>query len=144
MLELALGLPYYSRMTKIKIILASIPILPLMHATFVWATAEDPPALSFSAVNAGYKDDLSSHNFDFIELRKTGDDLPLADYKITYYNSSDNPSGEISFGENAMLVADSLVLGFHNSPQFSELPEEYLYKFGSSGLASTGGRLQLL
>ena len=87
---------------------------------------------------------MSSHNFDFIELRKTGDDLPLADYKITYYNSSDNPSGEISFGENAMLVADSLVLGFHNSPQFSELPEEYLYKFGSSGLASTGGRLQLL
>ncbi|MBR6166594.1 hypothetical protein IKQ65_03140 [Candidatus Saccharibacteria bacterium] len=131
-------------MTKIKIILASIPLLTLAHAVSAFATEAAPPTLSFSAVNAGYKDDLSSQNYDFIELKKTGDDLLLADYKIAYYNSSDNLSGEISFDENAVLVADALILGFHSSPQFSEIPEEYLYKFGSSGLASTGGRLQLL
>ncbi len=131
-------------MTKIKIILASIPLLTLAHAVSAFAAEAAPPTLSFSAVNAGYKDDLSSQNYDFIELKKTGDDLLLADYKIAYYNSSDNLSGEISFDENAVLVADALVLGFHSSPQFSEIPEEYLYKLGSSGLASTGGRLQLL
>ncbi|MBR6961813.1 hypothetical protein IKH79_03555 [Candidatus Saccharibacteria bacterium] len=131
-------------MTKIKIILASIPLLTLAHAVSAFAAEAAPPALAFSAVNAGYKDDLSSQNYDFIELKKTGDDLLLADYKIAYYNSSDNLSGEISFDENAVLVADALVLGFHGSPQFSKMTEEYLYKFGSSGLASTGGRLQLL
>ena len=131
-------------MTKIKILLASISLLTLVHAPLAFAAEPAPPTLSFSSVNAGYKDDLSSQNYDFIELKKTGDNLPLADYKITYYNSSDNLSGEISFNENAVLVADTLVLGFHNSPQFSNMPDEYLYKFGSSGLASTGGRLQLV
>ena len=131
-------------MTKIKILLASISLLTFAHAPFTSAAEDAPPTLSFSAVNAGYKDELSSQNYDFIELEKTGNNLPLAGYKIAYYNSSDKPSGEMSFDENAVLVADTLVLGFHNSPQFSKMPDDYLYKFGSSGLASTGGRLQLL
>jgi len=144
MLEPGTVAPYYACMTKYKLLFAIISILTMTHASFAAAAEESAPTLRFSAVNAGYKDDLSSQNFDFIELEKTGDELPLADYRITYYNSSDNPAGEISFGDNATLLSDTLVLGFHNSPQFIDLPELYLYKFGSSGLASTGGRLQLL
>ena len=144
MLEVSPHAPYYAFMTKYKYLLAIIPILTFANASLVSAATEDLTTLSFSAVNAGYKNDLSSQNYDFIELTKTGDDLPLAGYKIAYFNSSDNPAGEISFDENATLVADKLVLGFHGSPQFAEMPEEYQYKFGSSGLASTGGRLQLL
>ena len=144
MLERRGYLPYYASMTKIKYLLTTIPILSLMNVSLVSATAESLPTLHFSAVNAGYKDELSSQNYDFIELTKTGDDLLLASYKIAYYNSSENLAGEITFVENATLVADTLVLGFHKSPQFTNLPDEYLYKFGSSGLASTGGRLQLL
>ncbi len=144
MLETSPHAPYYAFMTKYKLLIANILLLTFTNAPLVSAAAEDLPALSFSAVNAGYKDDLSSQNYDFIELTKTGDDLSLAGYKIAYFNSSDNPAGEISFDKNATLVADKLELGFHKSPQFTEMPEEYQYKFGSSGLASTGGRLQLL
>lgn len=144
MLEHQISLPYYADMTKRKFLLAIIPILALARASLASAAEETPPSLIISAVNAGYKDDVSSQNYDFIELRKTGNDFPLTDYKIAYYNSSDSLAGEISFAENATLISDTLVLGFHNSPQFLELPEEYLYKFSSSGLASTGGRLQVI
>ncbi len=128
-----------------KYIFSIIPalIIGLFLGTHFCAAEADPP-LVFSAINAGYKDDASSQNFDFIELKKTvADPLDLSDYKIVYYNSNDNEGGSLSF-ENLALVEDRLVLGYAKSPQYQELPEKYLYTFSSSGLASTAGRLVLM
>lgn len=107
---------------------------------------ESAPSLRFYAVNAGYKDDNSSQNYDFIELERTvSEDFSLAGFSLKYFNSSDKPSGEITFTEQQILGADRLVLGFSKSPQYVDWEDSpYLYYFSSSGLASTAGRLQLL
>jgi len=101
--------------------------------------------LRFYAINAGYKDDTSSQNYDFIELERLTDaDLSLASYRIVYTNSAGNPAGEISFPDNLLLSTDHLVLGAAVSPQYSATNGSvYTYDFGSSGLASTAGKLEL-
>lgn len=101
--------------------------------------------LRFSAVNAGYKTDESSQNYDFIQFYRPSDDIPhsLADYRITYTNSSGNPAGELTFSEHLYLAGDYITLGFKNSPQYQDAPEYLLYNFSSSGLASTAGKLEL-
>ena len=106
---------------------------------------ESIPPLQFYAVNAGYKNDISSQNFDFIELRRTGeDDLPLDGFSLVYFNSSGNQAGRIEFAEMQVLTAGQLVLGFSKSPQYIDWDDSpYLYYFSSSGLASTAGKLQL-
>ena len=107
-----------------------------------WAFA-DSPALQISAVNAGYKDANSAQNFDFIELRRNSDtDLSLEGYHLTYYNSTGNLAGELTFDEY-ILTEPTLVLYFSSSPQAIDLSDEYLYGFSSSGLASTAGKIQL-
>ncbi len=101
--------------------------------------------IQFHAVNAGYKDDNSSQNYDFIELAKTdASDIDITPYKIEYYNSSDKLSGTISFPELSLFQGERLILGFAISPQYAESPSPFLYDFGSSGLASTAGRLRLI
>lgn len=107
---------------------------------------EPAPSLRFYAVNAGYKDDNSSQNYDFIELERTvAEDFSLAGFSLLYFNSSDKQAGEIVFTEQQILGADRFVLGFSKSPQFVDWEDSpYLYYFSSSGLASTAGRLQLL
>lgn len=103
------------------------------------------PPLHFYAVNAGYKDDNSVQNYDFIALEKTiPDALELGSFRIIYTNSSGKEAGGISFTENLVLTSDQLVLGASISPQYSERAGTYyVYDFGSSGLASTAGMLQL-
>ena len=101
--------------------------------------------MHFSAVNAGYKTDESSQNYDFIELYRPydGEPHPLADYRIAHTNSSGNLAGEFTFGEYDYLAADYLVLGYKSSPQYQDADPKYLYTFSSSGLASTAGKLEL-
>ena len=145
MLEGGLVSTYYAGMTKTYI----LPTLVLATLIAAPAFAEDvlpaPAPLYFSAVNAGYKDNDSAQNADFIELTKTtSEPLPLADYHIRYFNSSDKQAGELAYDDTMYLEGDKLVLGYKNNPQFADAPAEYLYTFSSSGLASTGGRLQLL
>lgn len=119
--------------------------LAAMLACPVFASESESPPLYFSAVNAGYKDDLSSQNYDFFELAKVvSDDLDLSPFKIQYYNSSDNLAGELEFSEPTILRGDSAVFGFSKSPQYQDLETRYLYNFGSSGLASTAGRLRIV
>ena len=49
------------------------------------------------------------------------------------------------FNDNQTLIGEQLVLGFTKSPQYADfLDSPYSYNFGSSGLASTAGRIQLL
>ena len=109
------------------------------------ASAEDASSLWIYAVNAGYKDDNSSQNYDFIELRQSGASLSLADYSLVYFNSAGNEGGRIVFNENQTLSGEQLVLGFAKSPQYVDyLDSPYTYNFGSSGLASTAGKIQLL
>lgn len=148
MLGAFLGLIYDTGMktkyaaTIISLITAFIPFVAP-----VWAEEALEPesqALYFYAVNVGYKDDISSQNYDYFELRKaTEEDLSLEDYQIIYTNSSGNPSTPLSFSEGTMLRGESLVLGFSKSPQYENAPEDYLYTFSSSGLASTSGKLSL-
>ena len=99
-----------------------------------------------SAVNAGYKNDSSSQNYDFIELSHGNEEEFLLDgYSLVYYNSSGNESGKIVFQPGQTLVSKRLVLGFAKSPQYLDYQGTvYAYNFGSSGLASTAGKLQLL
>ena len=101
--------------------------------------------LRFYAVNAGYKDDGSAQNYDFIELERIVEDyLELSSFRIIYTNSAGNVSGEISFAENMRMLGNRLVLGASVSPQYSSADGSYyLYDFGSSGLASTAGMLEL-
>ena len=111
----------------------------------VQAWAEDASPFWIYAVNAGYKDDFSAQNYDFIELRSSGTELPLGDYSLIYYNSAGNEGGRIVFTENQTLTSERLVLGFVKSPQYANfLDSPYVYNFGSSGLASTAGKIQLL
>lgn len=106
---------------------------------------DSPPLLQFYAINAGYKDDNSSQNFDFIELRRLIDsDLDLSPYRIVYTNSSNKLAGEITFADNLLLSAEQLVLGASASPQYSVADGSYyVYNYGSSGMASTAGKLEL-
>ncbi len=101
--------------------------------------------LRFYAVNAGYKDDGSAQNYDFIELERIVEDyLELSSFRIIYTNSAGNVSGEISFAENLRMLGNRLVLGASISPQYSSADGSYyLYDFGSSGIASTAGMLEL-
>lgn len=103
------------------------------------------PSLRFYAVNAGYKDDSSSQNYDYIELERLSDsNLSLASYRIVYTNSSGNYGGEITFSDNLLLSAERLILGATVNPQFNTADGSYyIYNFGSSGLASTAGMLEL-
>ena len=65
-------------------------------------------------------------------------------YSLVYYNSSGNESGKIAFQPGQTLVSKRLVLGFAKSPQYLDFQGTvYAYNFGSSGLASTAGKLQL-
>ena len=101
-------------------------------------------ALRFFAVNAGYKDDNSAQNYDFIALEKLSDEaLALADFELVYTNSSGKEAGNIAFVNEQELQARVLVLGFAKSPQYAENDAGYLYNFGSAGLASTAGKLSL-
>lgn len=131
-------------------IIVLIAILIGIISVPVWAEEDSElsdfelPPLYFYAVNVGYKDDDSSQNYDFFELRKSSEeDLLLDGYSIIYTNSSNNPSSPLSFQNGTNLRSESLVLGYSKSPQFSDAPAEYLYNFSSSGLASTAGKLSL-
>jgi len=88
---------------------------------------------------------VSSQNYDFIELRQSSSELSLADYSLVYYNSAGNEGGRIIFNELQTLTEDRLILGFAKSPQYAGyFDSPYVYNFGSSGLASTAGKIQLL
>ena len=64
--------------------------------------------------------------------------------RVIYTNSAGNTAGEISFAENLYLATDHLVLGASVSPQYSDADGPYyIYNFGSAGLASTAGMLEL-
>ncbi len=105
----------------------------------------DSPALYFRAVNAGYKDDQSSQNYDFFEISKaSSEDLDVSPYTIQYYNSSDKFVSELSFPESTFLRAERVVFGFNGSPQYADASPLYQYDFSSSGLASTAGRLRIM
>ena len=98
--------------------IAKIFKFSLISALFLSAnwTFADSPALQISAINAGFKNDSSSQNYDFIELSKnTTDNLPLAGYKLFYYNSTGNLAGELDFSDY-ILVEPRLVLYFSGSP----------------------------
>jgi hypothetical protein len=132
----------------IKISLFFVPLLVNYNCDY-FAFAEElevtEPTLYFSAVNAGYNDDVSAQNYDFFELSKTIEaDLELSPYVIQYFNSSNNLAGEIYFAEPTIMQSQSFILGFDKSPQYLNTAEEYTYYFSSSGLASTAGRLRLL
>ena len=101
-------------------------------------------SLFISAFNAGYKDDASSQNYDFIELARLGTEpLSLDGFELRYFNSSGNLAGTIVFSGYS-LQTDRLVLGFKNSPQYVDFMDTpYQYYFSSSGLASTAGALQI-
>jgi|GEM_PF-2094186 hypothetical protein len=102
--------------------------------------------LRFFAVNAGYKDNMvvSTQNYDFFVLEKTDDEpLSLGGYQIIYTNSSGNAVGELNFDVRQELQAQYLVMGYSKSPQYQDKSEDYLYSFGTAGLASTGGKLSL-
>lgn len=125
----------------LKIIIISLSLQGIFCANWVFAEARP---LQIYALNAGYKDDNSAQNFDFIELRQISEGpLSLEGFKLLYYNSVGNLAGEIDFSEY-VLVRQSLVLYFSKSPQATGMPEEYLYGFSSSGIASTAGHLQLM
>ena len=65
-------------------------------------------------------------------------------YSLVYFNSSGNESGKITFQSGQTLTSERLVLGFAKSPQYLDYQgTTYVYNFGSSGLASTAGKLQL-
>ncbi len=103
--------------------------------------------LRFFAVNAGYKDSdaVSLQNYDFFALEKTDSGpLALAGYEVVYANSSGNAVGSVVFSEKQLLQNQMLIIGSSKSPQYSTAPSDYLFNFGSSGLASTGGKLSLL
>ena len=133
---------------KRMVYLCSIIILA---ACFIWAApsfadADTPSSLlRIYAINAGYKDGDSSQKYDFIELEYLGDaDLDLAPYRLVYTNSSGNFGGEISFAENLALSSNRLVLGALVNPQFNAIEDDaYVYNFGSAGLASTAGKVEL-
>ncbi len=146
MLEVLCAQPYHHGMNKI-IIFSKLTIATLA-ASFCctglsFATDEKP--LFFRAINAGYSDNESSQNYDFIELAKSdAEELDLSDYKILYYNSNDKISGEFEFDAASILQSEHLTLGSAKSPQYVGASDRYLYDFGSSGLATTAGRLQLV
>ena len=120
-------------------------IVAALIARPVFAEETPPASLTFSAINAGYKNDESAQNYDFFELTKNvQDDIDLSSFKIQYFNSSDNLAGELEFTEPSIMRANSVVFGFNKSPQYQDASARYLYNFGSSGLASTAGRLRLM
>jgi len=127
---------------------ASAPEQGTEELTDETSALSDAPAegLYLYAINAGYKDASveSSQNYDFIALRLLGlESISLNGYRIEYTNSVGNFGGEVSFSSDAILSRQILVLGSKYSPQYASSPETYLYDFGSSGLASTGGKLAL-
>ena len=124
-----------SGMQVIKIFtsLGIIAMLVLARPVFAEELSTSAP-LYFRAVNAGYKDDASAQNYDFFELEKgIADDLDLSSFRI-----------QLEFAEPTILRANTVVFGFSKSPQYQDAPTRYLYNFGSSGLASTSGRLRIV
>ncbi len=75
--------------------------------------------------------------------RLADSDLSLSPYRIVYTNSSGNSAGELGFPENVILSSSHLVLGATVNPTFSAEGSYYTYNFGSAGLASTAGKLEL-
>lgn len=149
MLEVTPSIAYYAGMnknifTKQLIISLFMALFCLPGVCFAEENEAPAPPLRFYAFNAGYKDEASQQNYDFIELEKTIEgELDLKGYELRYFNSSDKESGGIGF-DDYNLTSNRLVLGYTKSPQYADAPEQYRYTFSSSGLASTGGRLQLL
>ena len=96
-------------------------------------------------MNAGFKDDDSNQHYDFIELERMHDsELELEPFRLVYTNSSGNHAGEITFAENLVLSSNRLILGASVNPQYSSIPSSpYVYNFGTAGLASTAGKLEL-
>ena len=96
-------------------------------------------------MNAGFKDDDSNQHYDFIELERMYDsELELEPFRLVYTNSSGNHAGEITFAENLVLSSNRLILGASVNPQYSSIPSSpYVYNFGTAGLASTAGKLEL-
>ena len=96
-------------------------------------------------MNAGFKDDDSNQHYDFIELERMHDsELELEPFRLVYTNSSGNHAGEITFAENLVLSSNRLILGASVNPQYSPIPSSpYVYNFGTAGLASTAGKLEL-
>ena len=135
-----------SGMKNIKFFASLGIIAAALFARPVFAEPSTPLApLFFRAINAGYKDDNSTQNYDFFELGKfVSDDLDLSAFKIQYFNSSDSLAGELEFAEPTILRAESVVFGYQKSPQYQDAPARYLYNFSSSGLASTAGRLRIV
>ena len=112
-----------------------------MHRT----SATDALPIEIYALNAGFKNENDSQYRDFIQLRRViGDNMSLAELRLVYLNSAGNQAGEISFPENALLTGEFLTLGFAKSSSYVDYAgTDYVYNFGSAGLASTGGTLRL-
>ncbi len=128
-----------------KKILATVFIAFILAVCVVNNSYAESAPFWISAVNAGYKNDSSSQNYDFIELSHDGDgEFSLDGYSLLYFNSAGNESGKVSFAQGQTLVSKSLTLGFAKSPQYLDYQgTSYVYNFSSSGLASTAGKLQL-
>lgn len=139
---------YYTGM-KNKIIFTIFGIIACVASATAGAPAfaddDTAPPIFFRAVNAGYKDDISAQNYDFFELEKRiADNLDLSEFHVQYFNSSDKLAGELEFADPTILRASKIIFGFNKSPQYADFAPRYLYNFGSSGLASTAGRLKLM
>ena len=104
-----------------KIIVCLIAIFSIIPIAPIFADELDEdvqkPPLFISAFNAGFKNDLSAQNNDFIEITQSGENpLSLAGVQIIYNNSSDNKAGEIAFGDSQVLNGKRIVLGYAKSP----------------------------
>lgn len=71
--------------------------------------------------------------------------MDLSPFSVVYTNSAGNEGGRIFFDENVVLSGSKIAIGFAKSPQYSDYSGTYYsYNFGSSGLASTAGKVELL
>ncbi len=100
--------------------------------------------LIIRAVNPGYKNDENVSNAgEFIELLNlTGDSLELAGYAINYLGvSSTTPKTIFTFPDGSYMTGKRLLLRFEH--KIEHLPADLHYGFGSSGLAQSGGTVNL-
>lgn len=124
-------------------------LVGLLISTGVWAEdASDDivinPELVISAINAGYTDGETKQNYDFVEIyNTTGEPVSLDEVRIEYINSTGSLAGNVAWAKGVTLNAEYLVLGYAKSPQYESARKEYLYNFGSAGIASTAGYLRL-
>lgn len=101
--------------------------------------------LRIFAVNAGFKASDGRQSYDFIELENTsGGNLALMDYRIIYTNSTGTTQKPISFAENVLLASERLLLLAKGSVESGGTDgNALLFDFGSAGLASTAGKIEL-